>query len=767
MPSCITCGGEDFDVCDGLFYCSMCQTQTQDLRVEMEEASFIEMPSRSLLVKSKKSEKKIKKVEDKGRPWTIYEGYQFVLKAQVRALIMLGADPKIDEVVFRLWALYLSKIEIAFCNDEKLVPVNLEKCARHREIYRGDMENPEVIPKRAIRGAKRASQFCSKSETENQLLKSKLKDEEFYEGDNPAEESENNDDDSSSEEDLKKDGKKQRYKNYVPAYVRRSDWMHLKKNLALCLLGLMFTNNLTTAADLIRWIKEGTLPFIEVTSLLPSDVKFSAFDVHLFKCEFPTVNGLRYETAKMAHFLGLEEFPPFPIEQLISKYILHMDLPGEMHGFVMNLVRQQSPTMIYYTDLKCRYRSKIPPYEAIAMSYIIITIKLWFGLDDHTERCLSTYSRKLTKFMKNHQPLFVFADWKAHMTLKFKQHINQTLLLSDTSTMEDVSDVDEILELYSNKDSAKQRFGIQYSKKSLRKKIYNPDLRKAIKRPFLQLSEKWSQSRSTQEDDQSNDSFYTSREYEDPMDVLNESDGEVNILTHSKAWDGLEKHGPKLQREREDYFRRCTLRHVTHSKEFISGLNLHGLDEHHVSHSTMARSEGSRNDSSAFAAMDVSFENDSSEPETAMNQDIFSLKSSQRSHIGEQSGPLNGDRVQDPLTTDAPPDGSTESEINSVMEDFVNAQDSYVLYNSNPLDKDCVVEYHKCYHWLLTVCGAMIESTVADITECVNNLQSILVTTGALYVGTKQSTCQSFVKKYIHSRRAKLRSSPVVNADLE
>ena len=51
--------------------------------------------------------------------------------------------------------------------------------------------------------------------------------------------------------------------------------------------------------------------------------------------------------------------------------------------------------MVYYTNLNCRYGVKIPPYEAIAMSYIIITLKLCFGLDDHTERFAARYTQCL------------------------------------------------------------------------------------------------------------------------------------------------------------------------------------------------------------------------------------------------------------------------------------------------------------------------------------------------------------------------------------
>ena len=306
-------------------------------------------------------------------------------------------------------------------------------------------------------------------------------------------------------------------------------------------------------------------------------------------------------------------------------------------------------------------------------------------------------------------------------------------------------------------------------------KKYNPEFRKAIRRPFLQLSEKWAQNQSIQDDqsngnictneqceDQSNDSFYVIKQYDEPMDILNESmEIDISELTPRNSMKDSDERGLKTQTESGEHFRQCTMRHITHPKEFIEGLNLdkRGLSTSHLNTST---SQEEQTGSSAVDVIYVSFENDDNKVNIDLSNETCPLKSGNND---KHSHPDTVPRVQDPLTTEVHPDGSTDMVGNPLMQDFVNAQESYILYDSKTsVDSG---EYHQCYQWLLTVCAAMIESSDSDLTECINNLQSSLITAGALYVGTKQSTCRQFIKKYIHSKQTKEKCSALVTDECE
>lgn len=56
---------------------------------------------------------------------------------------------------------------------------------------------------------------------------------------------------------------------------------------------------------------------------------------------------------------------------------------AEMHGFAARLVNQQKLEVKYHLHAT---RKSVPNFEAIAMAYVVILLKLFFGLDDHTER---------------------------------------------------------------------------------------------------------------------------------------------------------------------------------------------------------------------------------------------------------------------------------------------------------------------------------------------------------------------------------------------
>lgn len=100
---CELCGGTNFIKEFGYFYCSECQTQSQEIRehVFQDEGNI-----------NVKSAKKIKKSKDNKKKLTSWECYNFVLFNLTRQLIDLGADKKLKKVVKCLWLNYLEKLQV-------------------------------------------------------------------------------------------------------------------------------------------------------------------------------------------------------------------------------------------------------------------------------------------------------------------------------------------------------------------------------------------------------------------------------------------------------------------------------------------------------------------------------------------------------------------------------------------------------------------------------------------------------------------------------
>ena len=72
MPVCHNCDSEEFVVHDGLFFCAICQSQSQEV-VEEEIDKF---SSKAHAVEQIRSAPKMKKVVDEGKPWHIVEAFQ-------------------------------------------------------------------------------------------------------------------------------------------------------------------------------------------------------------------------------------------------------------------------------------------------------------------------------------------------------------------------------------------------------------------------------------------------------------------------------------------------------------------------------------------------------------------------------------------------------------------------------------------------------------------------------------------------------------------
>lgn len=101
---CEVCGGTNFYKEAGYFYCSECQTQSQEVREHVFQDEVTDL----------KGIKKIKKVksENLDNKITSWECYNIVMSSLTEQLINLGADKNLKPIVKCLWMRYLEKLEV-------------------------------------------------------------------------------------------------------------------------------------------------------------------------------------------------------------------------------------------------------------------------------------------------------------------------------------------------------------------------------------------------------------------------------------------------------------------------------------------------------------------------------------------------------------------------------------------------------------------------------------------------------------------------------
>uniref|UniRef100_A0A0B7A062 TATA box-binding protein-associated factor RNA polymerase I subunit B n=2 Tax=Arion vulgaris TaxID=1028688 RepID=A0A0B7A062_9EUPU len=321
MPyNCPVCNNDDYNEIDGHFFCTECQTQSQELIVQ-EVSGDTEVNFRcEVKVAEAGTHTLTKKPKvDLGRPWTIYEAYQIIILAQVDGLIEQGASQDLKDVVFTIWANYLSNLGVAFCSKEKLVPdvVTRTRIGRRRELHRGTFSNPLNRRKRPF--SERSSKGCHET--------SHLMGETFYDDDNPVDEINDNIvflDDSNG---ANKTQAAKRFAARRSRVAKSPEWMDMNKTIAICYIGLMFTNRNILPIDVVRFVYESKVPFLSVTHLLPPDMVLSARDKALFESSRFDTKTLSAEVSRLLSYMKLEVMPTPDLDVIIPCFVHQLCLP--------------------------------------------------------------------------------------------------------------------------------------------------------------------------------------------------------------------------------------------------------------------------------------------------------------------------------------------------------------------------------------------------------------------------------------------------------
>ncbi|WAR22451.1 hypothetical protein MAR_016425 [Mya arenaria] len=255
---------------------------------------------------------------------------------------------------------------------------------------------------------------------------------------------------------------------------------------------------------------------VELKGNVESDLDWSSGDEDVEENEWgryrgtiPSSENLRLDTGRLAVFLNLANIPNYPLLLLLHKYILQLDLPAEIHGYAANILHATFPTTAYELNEK---RKKLPFWEGMAMASIILTLKLFLGVNDSTER---------------------------HGRVE-----------DDT--------VDALIHRVE---------AIQYS--DTHGRLYKRDVRESLKQPFTELAERWAQTDSGSHRNQPSNKVNTdhSDTKNDPSLVFSSS--WVSKVSREKR---MEKLGEKIE-EDATHLKHSTIEHLVNPECFTSSLN--------------------------------------------------------------------------------------------------------------------------------------------------------------------------------------------------
>lgn len=370
---CTQCAAVDWGISDeGRFYCRSCHNVIERTR-DVVDMSFTAESNRITWIASKSKTKKTQR----GNVWMLCEGFQFILKSQADALLRLGVDPRFkDDVLWQMWKLFLQKSEQAYT------------------------QNP--IRSFKFRGAALDSDSDSAAES---VVSGNLTDTESYVPSSAG---------SNAESGSDWLGSGHSSGTSTASWKRSRSPMTMKKTLALIHLALVWSREALTLSDLLRLVKEEHVPYVTAYEQLPEEMKLSGPDALIFHVEnIPSHHSVYKEAQGLVRFLHLPDFPPIVPQALLHparlclRYLTDANLPDELHRWVCALMDRADMADQSRHTLSSLSDRVLPPYDLQAAALVIVTMKLLFGLDDHTEWDLSNEAGSHDDVGN----LFIFRRW--------------------------------------------------------------------------------------------------------------------------------------------------------------------------------------------------------------------------------------------------------------------------------------------------------------------------------------------------------------------
>uniref|UniRef100_A0A1A7YTY5 TATA box-binding protein-associated factor RNA polymerase I subunit B n=1 Tax=Iconisemion striatum TaxID=60296 RepID=A0A1A7YTY5_9TELE len=355
---CVQCAAVNWGISEeGRFYCLSCHNVIERT-IEVVDVSSAGGSNRLKTIAKRPRTSK----EERGYTWVVCEGFQFILKNQADALLRLGVDPNFKDVLCQMWRLYLQKSQQAYTS----------------KLLHGSRFRPLNIDSESDCATE--SSIVSLSERES----------------NP-----------SSFSEINSDGSGSAHSTNERTRQKRNRLMSMGKTLALLHLALMWSREALTLSDLLRLVKDGHVPYLNAYEQFPEEMKLSGNNSDVFNTKnIPSHHMVHKVAQSLVLVLELPAFPPVGPESLLHpallgmRYLADTNLPDELHRWVCRLMERTQ-------ESKPEPSPVLPRYDLQAAAHIIVTMKLIFGLDDHTEWDLSN---KVTRYDPS-ENLFSFRRW--------------------------------------------------------------------------------------------------------------------------------------------------------------------------------------------------------------------------------------------------------------------------------------------------------------------------------------------------------------------
>ncbi|XP_044118028.1 TATA box-binding protein-associated factor RNA polymerase I subunit B isoform X1 [Neovison vison] len=392
---CTQCAAVSWGLTDeGKYYCTSCHNVTERSK-EVINTGAIPNTKIQAINRGLKRKRKL----EKGWDWYVCEGFQQILYQQAEALKTLGVGPKLkDEVLHNFWKRYLQKSKQAYCKNPVYTRGRKATVLEDNPSHSDWDSEPDLLsdfscPSFVESGPD--SQLDSRTQKPFPISK--------------ASQSETASICSGSLDGVKYSQQKE--KGIVKMTVPRT--------LAFCYLSLLWQRETITLSDLLRFVEEGHIPYINAFQHFPEEMKLYGRDKGIFAIEsWPAYEDIYKKMIEIAKFLDLPRFPDITEDCylhpdiLCMKYLMEVNLPDEMNDLTYQVVKMTGIGEVdFLTFDPIAKMAKTVKYDIQAVAVIVIVLKLLFLLDDNLEWTLSNIAEKYNEKNKEDKPWFDFRKW--------------------------------------------------------------------------------------------------------------------------------------------------------------------------------------------------------------------------------------------------------------------------------------------------------------------------------------------------------------------
>ncbi|XP_016054646.1 PREDICTED: TATA box-binding protein-associated factor RNA polymerase I subunit B [Miniopterus natalensis] len=205
--------------------------------------------------------------------------------------------------------------------------------------------------------------------------------------------------------------------------------MTVPATLAFCYLSLLWQRETVTLSDLLRFVEEGHIPYVNAFQHFPEEMKLYGRDKGIFAIEsWPNYEDIHKKMIEVATFLDLPRFPDVTEDcylhpsVLCMKYLMEANLPDEMYDFTCQVVKVAGIGEVdFLTFDPIVKKERTVKYDVQAVAVIVIVLKLLFLLDDSLEWSLSAIAETYNEENKEEKPWFDFRKWYQVMKKSFDE----------------------------------------------------------------------------------------------------------------------------------------------------------------------------------------------------------------------------------------------------------------------------------------------------------------------------------------------------------